>query len=91
MTIPTIVINGGNVPTIRTTTIFMPPSWLTDNPPQAIPIYGPVASPDMIGVPVIDIPGCVEAHEQNSNSIICLLYTSPSPRDDPLSRMPSSA
>ena len=79
MTIPTIVIHGGNVPTIRTTTIFMPPSWLTDNPPQAIPIYGPVASPDVIGVPVIDIPGC------------CLLYTSPSPRDRTTSRMPSSA
>jgi len=70
MTIPSIVIHGGNVPTIRTTTIFMPPSWLTDNPPQAIPIYGPVASPDMIGVPIIDMPGCVEAHEQNSNSIM---------------------
>ena len=70
MTIPTIVINGGNVPTIRTTQIFMPPSWLTDNPPTAIPIYGPIASPDMIGVPVIDMPGCVEAHEQNSNSIM---------------------
>ena len=70
MTIPTIVIHGGNVPTIRTTQIFTPPSWLTDNPPRAIPIYGPVASPDMIGVPVIDIPGCVEAHEQNSNSIM---------------------
>ena len=24
-------------------------------------------------------------------AIVCLLYTSPSPRDDPLSRMPSSA
>ena len=70
MTIPTIVINGGNVPTIRTTQIFMPPSWLTDNPPTAIPIYGPIASPDMIGVPVIDMPGSVEAHEQNSNSIM---------------------
>ena len=70
MTIPSIVIHGGNVPTIRTTQIFTPPSWLTDNPPRAIPIYGPVASPDMIGVPVIDIPGCVEAHEQNSNSIM---------------------
>ena len=70
MTIPTIVINCGNVPTIRTTQIFMPPSWLTDNPPTAIPIYGPIASPDMIGVPVIDMPGCVEAHEQNSNSIM---------------------
>ena len=27
----------------------------------------------------------------NDNSIICLLYTSPSPRDATLSRMPSSA
>ena len=29
--------------------------------------------------------------KDNSVKEICLLYTSPSPRDDPLSRMPSSA
>ena len=63
------MIHGGNVPTIRTTQIFTPPSWLTDNPPRAIYLWT-VKSPDMIGVPVIDIPGCVEAHEQNSNSIM---------------------
>ena len=39
------------------------PKWLTSDPPQAIPIYPPVTS--QIGVPIIDIPGCVEAHEQD--------------------------
>ena len=29
--------------------------------------------------------------DKHGNDIICLLYTSPSPRDDELSRMPSSA
>ena len=87
MSIPNIGV--GQVQTIGTTQIWLPHPVLTDQPIQAIPIYGPVTSPDMIGVPIIDMPGCVEAHEQNSNS--CLLYTSPSPRDATLSRMPSSA
>jgi hypothetical protein len=39
------------------------PKWLTSNPPQAIPIYPPVTT--QIGIPIIDIPGCVEAHEQD--------------------------
>ena len=30
-------------------------------------------------------------NSQKNNEISCLLYTSPSPRDDELSRMPSSA
>ena len=42
---------------------------------------------------MIDV--CVEnnADEENANTLIetCLLYTSPSPRDATLSRMPSSA
>ena len=33
----------------------------------------------------------IEQKRSNKNSIICLLYTSPSPRDGLLSRMPSSA
>ena len=32
-----------------------------------------------------------DGKENGEWSIICLLYTSPSPRDDELSRMPSSA
>ena len=30
-------------------------------------------------------------YEKNANNICCLLYTSPSPRDNTTSRMPSSA
>ena len=33
--------------------------------PIALPIYPPVTT--QVGVPIIDIPGCVEAHEQNTN------------------------
>ena len=39
------------------------PEWLTSSPPQAIPIHPPVTQ--QIGVPIIDIPGCVEAHERD--------------------------
>ena len=33
----------------------------------------------------------VEAHADKNDTCVCLLYTSPSPRDATLSRMPSSA
>ena len=33
----------------------------------------------------------VHAHDENNSASICLLYTSPSPRDMSASRMPSSA
>ena len=39
------------------------PSWLTSSPPQAIPIYPPVT--EQVGIPIIDMPGCVEAHVQD--------------------------
>ena len=35
--------------------------------------------------------GIIVLNEAQIQSFICLLYTSPSPRDDELSRMPSSA
>ena len=37
-------------------------------PPQAIPIYPPVSSE--IGVPIVDMPGCVEAHEVEENNML---------------------
>ena len=46
-------INSLNVPEV--------PEWLMD-PPQALPPEVPVTQ--QIGIPIIDIPGCVEAHEQ---------------------------
>ena len=104
------------------------PEWLKEAP-TVIPPNPPVTQG--IGVPIINIPGCVEAHESNKESLkiddpkgvkvfcdsgvpsfnpidydknkikweqekveppkVCLLYTSPSPRDGLLSRMPSSA
>ncbi len=39
------------------------PYWMTQEP--SVPYAPPVTV--QIGVPVIDIPGCVEAHEQNTN------------------------
>ena len=42
--------------------------------------------------PIYDIPGIPEiSGEGLVDSLFCLLYTSPSPRDATLSRMPSSA
>ena len=41
------------------------PNWLKE-PPQAIPPSVPVTQE--VGVPVVNIPGCVEAHESNSKS-----------------------
>ena len=38
------------------------PNWMT-TPPQAIPPVVPVTQ--QVGVPIIDIPGCVEAHREN--------------------------
>ena len=44
------------------------PTWLTSSPPIAIPPVAPVT--EMMGVPIINIPGCVEAHEEGSQTIM---------------------
>ena len=41
------------------------PQWVTEPPRIINPAVPPVTT--QIGVPVVDMPGCVEAHEQNSN------------------------
>ena len=43
------------------------------------------------GTPLIDARQIVSEMGADFNLFICLLYTSPSPRDGLLSRMPSSA
>ena len=72
MTIPNIQINNADVQTIGTTQVFVPniPQWLIDSPVHSIPGAPPATV--IIGNPVIDMPGCVEAHEESdkSNSII---------------------
>ena len=39
--------------------------WIV-NPPTAIPPNVPVTT--QVGIPIVDVPGCVEAHESNNNS-----------------------
>ena len=73
MTIPNIQpvrtqINSVNIRTIGNNTVFIPnvPEWLTGNPVHSIPAAPPATV--VIGAPVIDMPGCVEAHEQSDKS-----------------------
>ena len=56
-----IDIDNVNIPDIR---VYQPPEWTT-SPPQAIPPSVPIT--EQVGVPIVDMPGCVEAHEQNSS------------------------
>ena len=55
-----IDINDVNIPDIR---VYQPPSWTTN--PTSIFAAPPVTQE--VGVPVVDMPGCVEAHEQNTS------------------------
>ena len=41
------------------------PDWMS-NPPQAIPIYPPVTS--QVGIPIVNIPGCVESHRDSNEN-----------------------
>jgi len=60
--IPEIKTTGISIDTIQIKEI---PLWGTYNPSEsALPIAPPVTV--NIGVPIVDMPGCVEAHEQNS-------------------------
>ena len=64
MEIPDIQIKGGDIDIIK---IPFTPRYLLEAP-QAIPIYAPVT--EQIGVPVVDMPGCVEAHEVDENNML---------------------
>lgn len=60
--IPDISTNDIN---IRDLSIPEVRDWVV-NPPMALPPVVPATS--QVGVPIIDVPGCVEAHESNNNS-----------------------
>ena len=55
-----IGINDLDIPNIR---VYQPPRWTTD--PNAVFAAPPVTQE--VGVPIVDMPGCVEAHEQNTS------------------------
>ena len=64
MPIPDIRINN-----LRIGDVEIPemPRWLTTDPPVALPIYPPVTQE--LGTPIVNIPGCVEAHKDNSENV----------------------
>ena len=64
MEIPDIRIKGGDIDIIR---IPFTPDYLLE-PPQALQVPVPVTT--QIGVPIVDIPGCVEAHEVDENNML---------------------
>jgi hypothetical protein len=55
-----IRIDNVDIPDIR---VYQPPSWTTN--PSSIFAAPPVTQE--VGVPIVDMPGCVEAHEQNTS------------------------
>ena len=64
MDIPDIRIKGGDIDIIQ---IPFTPDYLLE-PPQALQV--PVPITNQIGVPIVDIPGCVEAHEVDENNML---------------------
>ena len=65
--IPEIVVpdTGIRINDIRDLNINVMPDWMRD-PPQALPIYPPVST--QVGVPIVNIPGCVESHRDSSEN-----------------------
>lgn len=55
-----IDIDNVNISDIQ---VYQPPRWTTD--PMSIFAAPPVTN--LVGVPIVDMPGCVEAHEQNTS------------------------
>ena len=64
MPIPDIRLNNLN---IRDVVIPDVPKWMSTDPPQAVPILPPVTME--IGTPIVNIPGCVEAHKDNKENV----------------------
>lgn len=67
MDIPEIIIPNMsvNISDIRNLNINVMPDWMV-NPPQALPVYPPVTT--QVGVPIVNIPGCVESHRDSSEN-----------------------
>ena len=65
--IPNINIPNNNIriTDIRDLNINVMPDWMV-NPPQALPVYPPVTT--QVGVPIVNIPGCVESHRDSSQN-----------------------
>ena len=58
-------INDVNIRDIPDNLVMTVPQWLKE-PPLAVPIYPPVT--DTIGIPIVNVPGCVESHKDSSEN-----------------------
>ena len=63
MPIPDIRLNNLR---IRDVVVHEVPRWMSTDPPMAVPIFPPVTS--QIGTPIVNIPGCVEAHKDSDRN-----------------------
>jgi hypothetical protein len=64
MPIPDIRLNNIN---IRDVVIHDVPKWMSSDPPVALPAVPPVTME--VGTPIVNIPGCVEAHKDNQENV----------------------
>ena len=64
MPIPDIRLN--NI-VIRDVVIQDVPKWMSSDPPIALPALPPVTTE--VGTPIVNIPGCVEAHKDNRENV----------------------
>ena len=64
MPIPDIRLNNIN---IRDVVIPDVPKWMSSDPPVALPVVPPITME--IGTPIVNIPGCVEAHKDNKENV----------------------
>ena len=64
MPIPDIRLNDIR---IRDVVIYDVPEWLSSDPPMALPAVPPVTME--VGTPIVNIPGCVEAHKDNQENV----------------------
>ena len=64
MPIPDIRLNN-----IRIRDVVIPdvPKWMSSDPPVALPAVPPVTME--VGTPIVNIPGCVEAHKDNQENV----------------------
>ena len=76
----------------QTSNIFASERWVLDKSLSTIEFELPVLFAKNVKGQFNTIEGFIELDvERKENNKACLLYTSPSPRDATLSRMPSSA
>ena len=64
MPIPDIRLNNIR---IRDVVIHDVPKWMSSDPPVALPAMPPVTT--QVGTPIVNIPGCVEAHKDNQENV----------------------